>query len=90
MDGDMIQQAMYVIEQFTRLVQAAQSDVRYEQDIQHLLRVCLGFLPQLQASATDGPFVDPENINHAEQCLYDLHEATCLYNEEVALFMADG
>ena len=54
MNGDMIEQAQNSIRQFKLLVQAAMSDVRYDQDIQYHLRVCLGFLSRLQASATYG------------------------------------
>ena len=86
MDGDQLQQASFVIQQFQRLVQGSQYDVRSDHDIQHLLRVCLGMLPMLQQSAMTGPFTDVEQIPLAEQCLFELHQAICLYNEEALLF----
>ena len=91
MDGDQLQQASFVIQQFQRLVTGSQYDVRSDHDIQHLLRVCLGMLPMLQQSAMNGPFTDVEQIPLAEQCLFELHQAICHYNEEALLFqVGDG
>lgn len=82
-----ITQASFVIQQFTRLVAASQHDVRTLQPVQQLLRVCLGFLPSLQQSATPGAYAAPELISEAEQCLYELHEACQLYNHISAEFL---
>jgi len=86
MNEEELQQTSNVIQQLWRLIINSQSDVREEYDIQHLLHICLGLLPRLQASADVGPFTNWSLIPMAEQCLYDMQEVIALYNDEALLY----
>jgi hypothetical protein len=87
MNEQELQQTVVVIQQLWRLIINTQEDVRQNYDIQHLLHVCLGLLPRLQASAEIGPFnTSFELTDLAEQCLYDMEEVIALYNDEALLY----
>jgi hypothetical protein len=48
--------------------------------------VCLTVLPRIESSAIVGPFTFVELMDLAEQILFDLQEAICLYNEEALAY----
>lgn len=83
-------QAGQVIQQLWRLIRNSQVDVRHDESIQHLLRISLGLLPRLHASATIGAFTLNDLIPIAEQCLYDMQEAIGLYNDEALAWQIGG
>jgi hypothetical protein len=43
-------------------------------------------LPRIESSAIVGPFTFVELMDLAEQILFDLQEAICLYNEEALAY----
>ena len=69
------------MQQLLRLLHHCQGDVRADANIQHLLRVALALLPGLRQTATLGAFSDMDLLPRAMQCLDDLAQAICVYND---------
>jgi len=84
MNKEELTQASDAIVMLERLLAEAQdqTDVRSDDNIQILLRHCLGFRHKLQASTQMGPFTDVNEIPVAKMALEKMLSNVYTYNME--------
>ncbi|KAF0741112.1 hypothetical protein Ae201684_003680 [Aphanomyces euteiches] len=84
LDEEELAQTEQAVHVLMNSIRNAQGDLRRNQEVQMLLKVCVQLQPRLQMSANlDNPFANVELIPRAMQCQEDLEMTIGLYNDSL-------